>query len=132
MTTQKHDYLEWPVQNRYVHPSTYVAKNIPFDGNTTYSDNYQPWKSHVERYQRPRYIPNNTKLDDLTTNKIEYNIKEGQPSESCKPKYRYICDPDDRDFNTINGLDYTPKKLCKFYFILFYFILYIISSWFII
>jgi len=111
MTTQKHDYLEWPLQDRYVRPNTYIPNNLPFDGETTYHDNYQPKSSRVERYQRPKYFPNTAKLDGTTTNKTDFDRKYGLPSESCKPKYNYLCDPDDRDFNTITGLNYTPKKL---------------------
>ena len=122
MTTQKHDYLEWPLQDRYVRPNTYIPNNLPFDGDTTYHDNYQPKNSRVERYQRPKYFPNTAKLDGTTTNKTDYDRKFGLPSESCKPKYNYSCDPDDRDFNTINGLNYTPKKLRKFKYINFIYI----------
>jgi len=116
MTTQKHDYIEWPLQDRYVRPNDYIPNCLPFEGDTTYHDNYQPKSSRVERYQRPKYIPNTSKLDGTTTNKTDYDRKYGLPSESCKPKYNYTCDPDDRDFNTINGLYYTPKKLRKFDF----------------
>ncbi|KAM9311079.1 stabilizer of axonemal microtubules 2 [Gastrophryne carolinensis] len=113
-TTSHTDYV--PHQLSFVAPIRPVShgrrSNLPFQGNSTMKDDFQPWESkRQEMIKRDHEIQKPTgKFDDLTTFKSHYLPHKIHLTQSFKPENATLRSSAPFESGTLYRSDYTPKK----------------------
>ncbi|KAI7814213.1 stabilizer of axonemal microtubules 2 [Triplophysa rosa] len=116
LTTTSHtDYIKHQVQP-FVSAKPFLLpkkSSVPFQGNTTMRDDFQPWVSQRQTLIRKQEDMRRSsgKMEDLTTFKAHYIPHQTQPSQSFKPHNAPLQSDAPLDNDTMYRTEFTPKKI---------------------
>ncbi len=112
----REDYKVWPLPPRVHKPKAqYKPSEGQIDQNTSYTLAFteEVFKKTVKvKPVGPVYAPINqdTKFEGSSTARTDYpNFKNVERTKSFMPRLTYNPAPEDRDFMSVSGMDYTKK-----------------------
>ena len=114
-TTHNTTYREMPLQRVLAKrpDSANKARNAPFDGNTSYSQDYRKWEmsGRGKPMTRDEYYPNQAPFEGMSTQKAHYIPHEVQKRGQFGPDRAAFQSNAKFEDGTMYRTDYTPKEL---------------------
>lgn len=113
-TTHNSTYRELPLDRVVAHrpSSANKARNAPFDGSTSYANDYKKWEMNKNKpMMRDEYHPNMAPFEGLSTQKAHFIPHELQPNRSFRPDNTAFQSGSKFEDGTMYRTDFTPKHV---------------------